>query len=87
MGDFMKFLCGETFHECFIFSCLQINFISFISNAVQCFTNLSLIFEYLFSLMKLSLKLSKMMLEIFQKFHEIYETFKSESFTAHLKVK
>jgi len=30
------------------------------------------------------MKLSKMMREIFQKFHEIYETFKSESLTAHL---
>jgi len=45
---------------------------------------ISLIFEYLFSLMKLSLKLSKMMLEIFLKFYEIYETFKSESFRDHL---
>jgi len=53
-------------------------------NAAQCFINPSLIFEYLFSLMKLSLKLSKMMLEIFQTFHEIYETFKRESFTAYL---
>jgi len=54
--------------------------VSKLSNAVQCFTDQSLIFEYLFSLMKLS----KMMLEIFQKFHEIFGTFKSESFMAHL---
>jgi len=38
---------------------------------VQCITNLSLIFEYFFSSMKLSFKLSKMMLEIFQIFSNI----------------